>query len=214
METNTSIKNFFPYLVVKRKTENHGNRMYSVKKERTVFNRPHVGIKLLLCERTSEISTDTMSNSCFSTENIMKGLERKFHHGNLINISEILSGKNRIHHNNDNIENKKKKDRIINGEEHSLHKESSMHQSQNTTHYLVQSTQATRKRNISQNREIRENRVIFSDLFRFISCENDGSLIRTNAVSMLAFSLSSLAEAVAGNIDVCVCVCVCMCVRE
>ena len=54
----------------------------------------------------------------------------------------------------------------------------------------------------------RKNRIIFSDLFRFISCENDGSLIRTNTVSNLTFSLSSLAEAVAGNMDIYVCVCV------
>ena len=201
-EADTTFAKFFPYLIVKRKTDNHGNRFKSVEKEKTIFNRPHVGMKLLLCERTSESCTDTTLNSCFSIENIIKGLERNFRRGNLINISEINLNKNK---NNDHMNVKNKKDMIIRGEEYSLHKELSMHhRSQNTTHYLVQSTQAVQKRNISQNRELRENRTFSSDLFRFISCENDGILVRTNAVSMLAFSLSTLAEAVAG---VCVYVC-------
>ena len=211
-EADTTFAKFFPYLIVKRKTDNHGNRFKSVEKEKTIFNRPHVGMKLLLCERTSESCTDTTLNSCFSIENIIKGLERNFRRGNLINISEInLNKNNNKNKNNDNnndnssINVKNKKDMIIRGEEYSLHKELSMHhRSQNTTQYLVQSTQAVQKRNISQNRELRENRTFSSDLFRFISCENDGILVRTNAVSMLAFSLSTLAEAVAG---VCVYVC-------
>ena len=208
-EEITLRRNFFPYLIVERKSKSNENRVKSVEKEKSYINFPKIGIELLLCERTSTPRTDTFSNSCFSIENVLKGLEKRYCSGNFIKISRIKleskGSKNEI------INEKNKKDRKEH-KEHSFGKDHFMLESQNTTHYLVKPTKKMKKRNSSENRELCENRAPRSSLFRFISCGNDGILARTHAISSLAFSLSSLAEAVAGENHVCVCMCVCICV--
>ena len=195
--------------MVERKSKIDENRVNSVKKENFLFNNPQIGIELLLCERTSVSRTDTFSNSCFSIENIMKGIEKRHRSGNFIKISGIKLENNGSQ--NKNISEKNKKDRKEH-KERSLGKEHLMLESKNTTHYLVKPTKKMKKRNTSEIRELCENRVSRSSLFRFISCGNDGSLTRTHAVSTLAFSLSSLAEAVAGEDHMCVHVCLCVCI--
>ena len=195
----TTERNFFPYLFVNRKIDNQDNRIKSAKIGTPIFSSPHVGIDLLLCERTSELRTDVFFSSCFSFENIMKGFENRFRSGNFIKISSNTSERKGNRH-DDTVEKNEKNKRDL--RECSLQKELLMCQSQNTTHYLVESTQALKNRNISDNRELPENGITSSELFRFISSDNDGFLTRTNAISILAFSLSSLAAAVAGEKDV------------
>ena len=198
-EETTSTRNSFPYLIVQRKSKIDENRANSVKKEKRFFSSPHISIELLLCERTSEPRTDTYSNSCFLIENIKRGIEHRFYPGNFIKIAGIKMENNGIKNKNINGEDEKVKKNKKDNEEHSLRKEYLMLESQNTTHYLVKSDKKMKKRNTSEIRELYENRISSSSLFRFLSSENDGFLPRTHAVSTLAFSLSSLAEAVAGD---------------